>query len=82
MYKMNIYRLKAVYYFTRNLSLRTIWEYNNFYDKHYGNVLLSYEYNPGTVFYLGYSTDRIYNAGMLEDTTYSIFLKISYLFRK
>ncbi len=80
-YNMNIYRLKAVYLFTRQLSTRIIWQFNDYYRSHYGSFLLSYEYSPGTVFYLGFSADFEEDGGGLRRKDYSVFVKFSYLFR-
>lgn len=80
-YEMNIYRIKAVYLFTRELSTRFIWQYNDFYRQHYLSFLLSYEYVPGTVFYLGFSSDFTAEGGNWKTSNYSIFVKFSYLFR-
>lgn len=81
-YRINIFRFSSTYLFTRNLYLKTIWEYNDYYNTHYGNVLLAFEYNPGTVFYLGYSTDLIRMNEELITQSYSIYVKLSYLLRK
>ncbi|MCX6581467.1 MAG: DUF5916 domain-containing protein [Candidatus Aminicenantes bacterium] len=88
-YKINIYRVKLTYLFNRNLSVRTIWEFNDLEKKYYSDVLLAYEYTPGTVFYLGYSSDAIkegtpgkINKFWLGKDSYSIYFKFSYFFKK
>ncbi len=87
--KTNIFRVKFTYLFNRSLSVRTIWEYNDFYKKHYNDVLLAYEYTPGTVFYLGYSFDskkEIFSETLNEYRVikdyYTIYFKFSYFFKK
>lgn len=88
-YKINIFRVKLTYLFNRNLSVRTIWEYNDYYKKHYSDVLLAYEYTPGTVFFLGYSFDS--KKELFSEITqkieeiknyYTIYFKFSYFFKK
>jgi hypothetical protein len=87
--KTNIYRVKATYLFNRCLSIRTIWEYDDFRKKHYSDALLAYEYTPGTVFYLGYSYDskkEILSENSNQPTMikdyYAIYFKFSYFFKK
>ena len=81
-YDYNILRSKTTYQFTKRLFLRSILEYNAYWDELTADILLSYIYNPGTVFFFGY--------GGLFDTdgqvpfrqnSRSFFLKISYLWR-
>lgn len=81
-YKINIFDIKASYLFTPSLSLRTIWEYEDYSKTHYGNILLAYEYTPGTVLYLGYSSNLRDELGRLVNDSYSLYFKISYLFRQ
>lgn len=80
-YKMNIFRSKMVFLFNRELSLRAIWEYNDYYRNHYGSLLLAYEYSPGTVFYLGASSDFREMDGSWDTSNFTVFVKFSYLFR-
>ncbi len=80
-YKMNIFRNKAVFLFTREFSLRAIWEYNDYYKDHYGSLLLAYEYSPGTVFYLGASSEFYRENGIWDTRNFTFFVKFSYLFR-
>lgn len=87
--KSNVFRVKLTYLFNRSLSVRTIWEYNDFKKNHYGDVLLAYEYTPGTVFYLGYSYDSekeivakdIRENRVIKDY-YTIYFKFSYFFTR
>jgi hypothetical protein len=81
-YDYNIIRSKTTYQFTKRLFLRSILEYNAYRDELTTDILLSYMYNYGTVFFFGY--------GGLFDTDHempfrqnsrSFFVKISYLWR-
>jgi hypothetical protein len=81
-YKMDIVRLKGEFLFNRRFRLRGIWEYNDYYHQHYGDLLFSYQYNHGTVVYLGYSSARERLEGLWRKKGHTFFLKFSYLFRK
>jgi len=88
-YKMNIYRVKLTYLFSRNLSVRTIWAYKDSEKKNYSDVLLAYEYTPGTVFYLGYSSASPNESApgkmkefWLGKDSYTVYFKFSYFFKK
>ncbi|MCX6580704.1 MAG: DUF5916 domain-containing protein [Candidatus Aminicenantes bacterium] len=78
--KMNIFRVKSITLFTRELSSRIIYEFNDFYTSHYLSLLLSYELNPGTVFYLGATSESRRELGKPQKD-WSVFLKLSYLLR-
>jgi len=78
--KMNIFRVKNTALFTRELSSRIIYEFNDFYTSHYLSLLLSCELNPGTVFYLGATSESTREAGK-PPKDWSVFLKLSYLLR-
>lgn len=78
--KMNIFRVKNTALFTRELSSRIIYEFNDFYTSHYLSLLMSYELNPGTVFYLGATTESTREVGK-PTKDWSVFLKLSYLLR-
>ncbi len=80
-YKMNIFRNKLIYLFSREFSLRAIWEYNDYYKNHYGSLLVAYEYSPGTVFYLGTSSNFYRENGSWDSSNFTVFVKFSYLFR-
>lgn len=79
-YNMNILRFKHIYLFSRPLSSRFIYEYNDYYDENYFSLLFTYQTNPGTAIHLGAMTQH-----HLEDgepiKSWSIFLKLSYLLR-
>ena len=52
-YTVNIISQRINYQISRPLSVRLITDYNDYYRTIYLSALLSYEYRPGTVFYLG-----------------------------
>jgi hypothetical protein len=86
----DIYRFKTTYQFTRSLFLRIIIENNNYYDDLDLNILLSYQFIPGTLIFLGYNDYFIdfdpnyaFNIFDVKPTRFSrgFFSKFSYLFR-
>ena len=85
----DIYRYKTTYQFSRSLFLRLIIENNNnnsiydLYDKDYDYyALISYQFIPGTVIFLGYNDYRGENINKkIERSFRGIFAKFSYLFR-
>ncbi len=79
--KKNIFRLKNTVFFTREISSRIIYEYDDYYFQHYLSLLLSYELNPGTVFYFGLSSDFLKKDGSYQGENFSIFFKFSYFLR-
>lgn len=78
--KMNIFRVKNTALFTRELSSRIIYEYNDYYSSHYLSLLMSYELNPGTAFHIGANAESTREIGKPQKD-WSIFLKLSYLLR-
>lgn len=81
-YDYNILRQKSTYQITKEISLRTILDYNHYYKKIYGSFLLSYILRPGSVIFLGYddnySKDEL---GSYARTNRSVFVKFSYWWR-
>ncbi len=80
----DIYRYKTTYQFNRDLSLRLIFEYNNFYRDLDFNLLFSYQPFPGTVVFIGYNNkmDRPeFSPNNYKRQEQTVFLKLSYLFR-
>jgi len=85
-YDVNIWRSKTVYQFTKKLFLRGIIEYNTYYNRVTTDLLLSYTYVPGTVFFIGYG-GRYENSPDYPGTGFTelarrFFFKFSYLWRK
>jgi len=80
--KQDIYRIKSTYQFTRSLFLRAIAEHNTYYKEVEVNVLLSYQFIPGTVFFLGYNDYFVENSSKnYHRYARGFFTKFSYLFR-
>jgi hypothetical protein len=87
-YDYNIIRSKTTYQFTKRLFLRSIIEYNDYWDEVTTDILLSYFVNHGTVFFLGYGGlfekeyDPINNRYLdFQQSKRSFFIKLSYLWR-
>jgi hypothetical protein len=90
LYEYPITRLKLTYQLNQYLFVRAIGEYNG-YDKELSTDLLaSFTYIPGTVFYLGtgslfdnvrWNGSAFTDAGRLLEMRRGIFLKMSYLWR-
>lgn len=81
-YDYNIFRQKATYQLTKEISVRTIVDYNHYYKKIYGSFLLSYILRPGTVVFLGYDDNFLRDElGSYQRTNCSVFIKFSYWWR-
>lgn len=93
LYTANISYLRLVYHFNRRFFLRTILKYVDYRynpehylfaidpeDRHlFSQVLLSYELNPRTVLFLGYSDDHYgYENIRLTQANRTFFVKIGY----
>lgn len=80
--EQDIYRLKSVFQFTRELYLRLILQHNDFYKDIDANILFSYEFAPGTIAYIGYS-DYFQRdiSKRYQSFENGYFAKFSYLFR-
>jgi hypothetical protein len=87
-YDYDIIYTKTTYQFSKQLFLRSIVEYNAYWKKVTTDILFSYMYNYGTVFFLGYGSlfEREYDSHRNEYLDFrqnqrSFFIKISYLWR-
>lgn len=81
-YQVMILSQRASIQFNKNLFLRIITDYNDYYKKIFLSVLLGYELNPGTVFYLGVEDNREQDVtGHFKSTGRYYFLKFSYWWR-
>ncbi|TKJ31940.1 hypothetical protein CEE39_06630 [bacterium (candidate division B38) B3_B38] len=80
-YDMDIIRTKTTYQFSKRLFLRAILEYNTYWKRFQPDLLLSYIYSPGTVFFLGYSGLFDNQGEELMQSKRSFFIKVSYLWR-
>ncbi len=90
-YTYPIERINLSYQFNKYLFVRGILEYNGYYKSLLTDFLISFNYIPGTVFYVGYgslydSVNPIGERPLRPDQPYDmdrgVFLKLSYLFRK
>ena len=81
-YKVNVISQRVNYQVTRPLSVRLITDYNDYYRMLYVSALLSYEYRPGTVFYLGVDDNRERDIqGFFRGASRYYFIKFSYWWR-
>ena len=89
-YTYPIERLNVSYQFNKYLFIRGIIEYNGYYKSLLNDFLISFNYIPGTVFYLGYGSlydsvnpigERPFRPDQPYDMDRGVFLKLSYLFR-
>ncbi|UCH94101.1 MAG: carbohydrate binding family 9 domain-containing protein [Candidatus Aminicenantes bacterium] len=93
LYTANISYLRLVYYFNRRTFLRSILKYVDYKyntglysftldprDKHlFSQFLFSYEINPRTVLFLGYSDDYYgYHTVALTQSNRTFFVKVGY----
>ncbi|MCK4631759.1 MAG: hypothetical protein KAT79_00745 [candidate division Zixibacteria bacterium] len=85
-----ILRSRLNYQFSRELSLRLIVQYNDFYDDLDLEPLLTYRLNPFTVFYVGATSNFHYydssdydsvSASEWAATSRQFFFKMQYLFQ-
>ncbi|MBT3243379.1 MAG: carbohydrate binding family 9 domain-containing protein [Bacteroidetes bacterium] len=90
-YTYPIERLKLTYQFNKFLFVRGVLEYNGYRKNLLTDFLVSFNYIPGTVFYLGYGSlfesidlagERMFNPDQAYDMERGLFLKLSYLFRR
>jgi hypothetical protein len=81
-YAVHILSERVSFQVSKPLSLRLIADWNDYYRKLYLSFLLSYQLNPGTVFYAGVDDDREEDAaGLLRRTGRYVFVKFSYWWR-
>ncbi len=87
----NIFTLRSTYQFTRFTFARVRWDYDSLNSNASGQMLLGWNPNPGTAFYVGYNDNFNYNGfspytGQLEPrferNSRTFFIRASYLFRK
>lgn len=86
LYAGYILRNTINYQIIKDISLRLILEYNSFADGFYLNPLITYQPNPFTIFYLGFTSqyDNLKNSNGINKYTLTdrqFFLKLQYLFR-
>ena len=81
-YTINLISQRITYQLSRALSLRLITDYNDYYKELYTSLLMSYEYRPGTVFYLGIDDNQEKDdAGIFRRQGRFYFVKFSYWWR-
>jgi hypothetical protein len=81
-YNVNIISQRINFQLTRALSLRLITDYDDYDKELYNSVLLSYEYRPGTVFYIGIDDNRAQDdSGIWRGEGRYYFIKFSYWWR-
>lgn len=90
-YNTNIFTLRSTYQFTRFTFTRLRWDYDTLNANVSGQVLVGWNPNPGTAFYVGYNDNFNYNGfspltGQFEQrferNSRTFFIRASYLFRK
>ena len=80
-YKINILSQRINYQISRFISLRLITNYNDYDKELYNSVLFSYEFRPGTVFFMGVEDNQEKNTGIFQKTGRYYFVKFSYWWR-
>ena len=90
-YDTNIYTLRSTYQFTRFVFVRARWDYDTLQANGSGQMLLGWNPNPGTAFYVGYNDNFNYHGynpftanlepGFARNSR-TFFIRASYLFRK
>ncbi len=81
-YDIKIISQRINYQLSRPLSLRLITDYNDYYKELYVSLLLGYQYNTGTVFYVGIDDNRARDeTGIFRGTGRYYFVKFSYWWR-
>ena len=81
-YEVNVLRQRIIYQISRSLSLRLITDYNDHYKKLYSSFLISYEYRPSTVFYIGIDDNQQKDeSGIFRIERRYYFIKFSYWWR-
>ncbi|MBN2245337.1 MAG: hypothetical protein JW755_05795 [Candidatus Aminicenantes bacterium] len=81
-YKINLISQRINYQISRSLSLRLITDYNDYDKALYNSILLSYQYRPGTVFYLGMDDNQARDdSGIFRNEGRFYFVKFSYWWR-
>jgi hypothetical protein len=81
-YRINIITQRISYQLTRHLSLRLITDYDDYNKMLYNSILLSYQLNPGTVFYVGVDDNQEQDdLGIYRVEDRYFFVKFSYWWR-
>ena len=81
-YKVNLFTQRINYQISRTLSIRFITDYDSYSKKIYNSFLFSFEYRPGTVFYIGIDDTRLGDEeGVYHRSSRYFFVKFSYWWR-
>ncbi len=81
-YVVNILTQRIIFQLSRALSLRLITDFNDYDKKLYNSFLITYHYNPGTVFYLGIEDNQEKDeSGIFRKQGRYYFIKFSYWWR-
>ncbi|MCP2598345.1 carbohydrate binding family 9 domain-containing protein [Candidatus Aminicenantes bacterium AC-335-L06] len=81
-YKVNLFTQRINYQISKTLSIRLITDYNSYDRKIYNSFLFSYEYRPGTVFYIGIDDTQVGDEmGVYHRSSRYFFVKFSYWWR-
>ncbi len=77
-----ILRTKFTYQFTRELFVRLVAQYDQFYDRFDIEPLIYYKLNPFSIFYIGSTLDyNYYSENNWRNTQRQYFVKFQYLFQ-
>jgi hypothetical protein len=81
-YRINIISQRITWQLNRHLALRLISDYNDYDGDLFNSLLLSYQLNPGTVFYVGMNDSRLKDeSGIFRNDGTLYFVKFSYWWR-
>jgi hypothetical protein len=81
-YKVNLFTQRINYQISKTLSIRVITDYDDYSKRIYNNFLFSFEYLPGTVFYIGIDDTRFRDKeGVFRRSSRYFFIKFSYWWR-
>lgn len=87
----DIFTVRSTYQFTRFTFIRARLDYNSLTSNVSGQLLMGWNPNPGTAFYVGYNDNFNYNGfspftgqsePRFERNNRTFFIRASYLFRK
>ncbi|MCP2519093.1 carbohydrate binding family 9 domain-containing protein [Candidatus Aminicenantes bacterium AC-335-A11] len=80
-YDINTIRQKITLQISRTLSFRFITDYHSYYKKLFNSFLISWEYRPGTTFYLGFDDTQEKEMDVFVRKKRTFFVKFSYWWR-
>ncbi len=80
-YDINTIRQKITVQISRTLSFRFITDYHSYYKELFNSFLISWEYRPGTTFYLGFDDTQEKEFDIFVRKKRTFFIKFSYWWR-